>query len=1374
MTLNLLDFTKDDNINDADVPEQVICEVNKNEYPIMFNTWMVVDKEKVFPQQQQNQDEAEREMFNNNNNDAESGKYEFQTSNILNKEEWKNYDTLKDNARYAIGEDEAMGILKKTTKGAYYKFIFAHNGSTFEGAIVEVIDITNNNNKNSYRLKIIYSTNDVSMSDNNNLIELPNDFSKIDILKMKQINRPLVKLPEFYQHLPMGTNAHSCRYVLYVSARRETLLNSRNSIGAAAIVLHDRFAGNKMNDNVIIQKYFAGGIDNDRTVKLLALEGAARLNNLILRNFNHNNTQVLVVVDDSFVFQVATNNPRIFDPHHQSIRTNIRNMFGANVQYALLNNKGDSYNPASTVCKATMDTARTVCNVIRGHEIITESQQVINRRNNLNHLQQNANNNIAANAQHVDQSLSIEEWVKKIDSFEKFTQLNRFKTKSKVNGTQIRREWGSLIKMLTVKVRNATEVGERSFWMRALIFAPHMMLPIRSTPDQIIKHLMSNKPFNIEFSSRDIGKNNNNNQNQNQQQRNIKRTAERVSGLAKDHKLRKAVNLMMQDADAAVMNNNINQDGSQQQPVDPEDEHDEKVANLRSKFPPMQEENEVEKMLHIVTRLEGKLVYQTVKNSSRSATTAIDGWTRDLMMAAMTVDHSIAEDLGDILAMIASSVKHDEQQEAINNNNNIPHPAANNNSNSRNGRNNNNNNNINGANNTLNQKNWCRYFDDLTMDIIRGARLVGIKKSCRNFRPIVISSFFAKIAGASLLKRAGIGRNYFKYNLAISTPNATKFIGYKARKAFEEGKAIVKIDLCNGYNETQRKKILEQMKKENIDSDLVSYFTTMYRTSSKLAIYGPRNRVDIVEASEGVRQGDAPSSFFFCLVMEEVCRIIKEQYPNDADAEILCYMDDSTIICEPSIVRRVIQCAIDAARQCGFRVNVEKSSVICKNGIPAAAAEEEQLEMITINNENEEFKMLGQLINNNPEAFESYNNNIIARIDRFFDSLEEVGEFLHPELVHQIIMMCGRPRLLYYCETTQPKFGTAVVQHFQHRMKAAFAKLIDIADLNTIRDEMLYDFAGACLPNYARHYEEIYVKSTTMVSTGNMGKLMVKLIDSNLENFTSPECLLDRHWTQYKTYTRITQLDPRQYKYALAIRCKLIPDGIRDEIGNPVIRCICKDTPTLLNKNLTAEEERELMNNNKNNNNDDNKNNRHEILLQHVMSCQEIQKMHYNERHNYVRDALRSIARSYGIESTPEPNFYTYESGQRCRPDITFNLPSRNKLTIDVTVVQPSSNRAVTALGEEAARAAAEKLAKHNAAVAAMNHEFVPFAVESHGFMDRGCFYAINKLKGYVAFESRFDFARDMKSAVSTALAKYRAEVLTYVLTHVSLNKKNT
>jgi len=166
--------------------------------------------------------------------------------------------------------------------------------------------------------------------------------------------------------------------------------------------------------------------------------------------------------------------------------------------------------------------------------------------------------------------------------------------------------------------------------------------------------------------------------------------------------------------------------------------------------------------------------------------------------------------------------------------------------------------------------------------------------------------------------------------------------------------------------------------------------------------------------------------------------------------------------------------------------------------------------------------------------------------------------------------------------------------------------------------------------------------------------------------------------------------------------------------------------------------------------------------------------MHYNERHNYVRDALRSIARSYGIESTSEPNFYTYESGQRCRPDITFNLPSRNKLTIDVTVVQPSSNRAVTALGEEAARAAAEKLAKHNAAVAAMNHEFVPFAVESHGFMDRGCFYAINKLKGYVAFESRFDFARDMKSAVSTALAKYRAEVLTYVLTHVSLNKKNT
>ena len=56
----------------------------------------------------------------------------------------------------------------------------------------------------------------------------------------------------------------------------------------------------------------------------------------------------------------------------------------------------------------------------------------------------------------------------------------------------------------------------------------------------------------------------------------------------------------------------------------------------------------------------------------------------------------------------------------------------------------------------------------------------------------------------------------------------------------------------------------------------------------------------------------------------------------------------------------------------------------------------------------------------------------------------------------------------------------------------------------------------------------------------------------------------------------------------------------------------------------------------------------------------------------------------------------------------------------------------------------------------------------------QGAIAVMNEIAKYVAFEMRFDFKRDMRNAVSTALARYRAEVLTYVLTQTSLNRART
>jgi len=490
------------------------------------------------------------------------------------------------------------------------------------------------------------------------------------------------------------------------------------------------------------------------------------------------------------------------------------------------------------------------------------------------------------------------------------------------------------------------------------------------------------------------------------------------------------------------------------------------------------------------------------------------------------------------------------------------------------------------------------------------------------------------------------------------------------------------------------------------------------------------------------------------LVMEEFCKKIKEKYPNNNDVEVLCYVDDSTLIVDPKIAREVINFAIQAAEETGFFVNKAKSSVICKNGIPPPTEGQEDFEMITINTLQEEFKMLGMLLNDTEEAYESYNNSIKNRVNKFFDRLDAID--IHVELKHQILMMCGAPRLLYYCETTPPNFAKSVVECFHNRIITCFAKMIDISNLSSLRDEMLFNTHGASLPNYLKHYEQIYLDSVSNISSGNYrGKLSVKLVDSGLEPFTSPECLIDRHWSAYRSPSRLEQMQSSQYKTALAIRCRLIPDHIRNDFSQPVIRCKCDNEVILSTDNKIVALQQQQQ--------DASSNVQH--LLSHVMSCHAVNKFFYTQRHELVKNSVIRIARAYGIHCTPEPNFYTYPSGQHNRPDCVFHLPARAKLVTDFTVVHTAFDGDVNKLGLQAETAATEKNNKHKQAVSAMGHQFIPFAIESNGHLGQGAIAVINELTKYVAFESKFDFKRDIKNAVSTALAMYRVEVLIGTLT---------
>ena len=401
--------------------------------------------------------------------------------------------------------------------------------------------------------------------------------------------------------------------------------------------------------------------------------------------------------------------------------------------------------------------------------------------------------------------------------------------------------------------------ADRDKALVGLMLLPTIFLPMNASLQRIERHLASGRAFDLtierqvtraHFDSRD-------------------RTSKMVEQLAKDHKIKAAVKVMQNNAEAT------------QQPT-----FRERVDLLRSKFPIREHPVPTDPIQAVAPFTKSQLMV-VLDKMSRSAASCIDGWSRDLLKTAIYADSTIADDLGIILAWIAYS-----------------HGTGNDAENAR-----------------------CP-FGKFAMDIIRMGRLVGIPKPEGGVRPIVISAFFLKLAGALILERSHVKLSRYQY--AIHQQRGAERVVHLAREAYDKGLVLIRLDSANAFNVARRDFVYKVLHDMNVDIEVRRYFATMYEPVSSLAVYGEAGQIEFVESSEGVRQGDAMSSLFFCLLMDLVCRDVADKFPT---VDIWCYMDDCTIAAPPEIAMQVLQIATEALTQHGFKPNLEKSAVICKSDL---------------------------------------------------------------------------------------------------------------------------------------------------------------------------------------------------------------------------------------------------------------------------------------------------------------------------------------------------------------------------------------------------------------------------------------------------------
>jgi len=224
-----------------------------------------------------------------------------------------------------------------------------------------------------------------------------------------------------------------------------------------------------------------------------------------------------------------------------------------------------------------------------------------------------------------------------------------------------------------------------------------------------------------------------------------------------------------------------------------------------------------------------------------------------------------------------------------------------------------------------------------------------------------------------------------------------------------------------------------------------------------------------------------------------------------------------------------------------------------------------------------------------------------------------------------------------------------VIRKFDEITSSIVAKICDPTYNLPIPKEILHNRHGAGFPDYCSHASKLFEAAFTRAMTGT--KIEVSLVTSDVNTHISGPHNLDADWLFFNH-----RMTPADFSNAMAIRLGTLPPHLR---AHP---CTCDCGEVITND---ADQ------------------------IEHVFKCDKFTMHGHTARHNAVRDAIASLASSYGISAIREPKNFIYPTNLK-RPDILF-LTSTIGIATDVSIVSPTLNA-----GDQLKRRETEKVKEHS------------------------------------------------------------------------------
>lgn len=724
-------------------------------------------------------------------------------------------------------------------------------------------------------------------------------------------------------------------------------------------------------------------------------------------------------------------------------------------------------------------------------------------------------------------------------------------------------------------------------------------------------------------------------------------------------------------------------------------------AKARSKFPPQHRalSFNLPKRPGIIFMKDS--VIASIQKMPNGASGGMSGWTKELLLAAINAEPAIAEHLGIIAGLLLSEA-----------------------------------------------------FEESIVQFCRSTMGVFLLKNPNtkkeDVRPVQVGCALIKLVGA--LSYEADSPSLPAWQKGIGTPKATTIIADKAQNYLDAGGAILTVDACNAFNMVSQSSAEHALAQKHLPH-LHSHFRLFY--------YGPttvywRDSSKVwhnCQSVEGVRQGDCPSSYYYCLatcplIEEAIQRTHEEHHLTDPKMQIdkEAYLDDLTLFHrDPLTLLAALRILNEKFESVGIKINWGKCELVLSNEPTMEIIKAAKTIGIELVCPGQVVRLLGVPVGKDSEqAKREFVLKKLECMEVFFKRASHHS--LNAKVGYTLLRMCGVPKANFLCQNVSPTImqmipklpqddpmpkvdePKSVYQILDSQLSMAIHRITGVP-----QDKV---FVDAELLNLIQPFEVsgplMYAKSHINNNAPREPQTVSQIPNPDQAYLSHVESCQGCHASAWMQFDEYAEMESQDFAYAMQIRHAHVPADIH--------WCTCS-APIPHSMEGIA----------------------------HLMTCRH-NTVTYNDRHEEVVSAINRYMKDRGFHTKHEPrNFQTDDTKKR--PDLTIST-SRMSPVIDVYIVTnfcPSHRKTpnvATVIAEEKIKKHAEEVEKEG------DHIFFPFVIEASGHWEGRCDQFVNELANYLAISDRPVFRRQLHMLVSTAVQRGNARILASAIARIRKSRQ--